>query len=190
MGSRDLNRRALPYNLLERRRTAQPQVMYFAPILLIFSQIGWNKRRAPSWIINPASGVVTVTPTSIGGPEMLSSSSASMVDLYIYGYKTFSGYFEFYIADVILHLKTCGLCVRLRGRILFPSATNIWNLHCFIMTQITFYQNPSFAYDYSVIIIAITHRYCQKLQHTDFPNLISEASIWLWVAWQISRYND
>ena len=33
-------RRALRYNLLERCRTAQLQVMYFAPILLIFSQIG------------------------------------------------------------------------------------------------------------------------------------------------------
>ena len=139
--------------------------------------MGEIKRRDPRWIINPASGVVTATSTSIGGPEMLISSSASMFDLYFYETKTFSGNFEFYIADVILHLKTCGLCVRLRGRILFPSATNIWNLHCFIMTQITFYQNPSFANDYAVIIFAVTHRYCQKLQHTDFPNLISEASI-------------
>ena len=36
----ELIRRALRYNLLERRCTAQPQVMYFASILLIFSQIG------------------------------------------------------------------------------------------------------------------------------------------------------
>ena len=60
---------------------------------------------------------------------MLSSSSASMFDLYFYGTKTFSGDFELYIADVILHLKTCGLRVRLRGRILFPSSTKIWNSH-------------------------------------------------------------
>ena len=46
---------------------------------------------------------------------MLSSSSASMFDLYFYGTKTFSGDFELYIADVILHLKTCGLRVRLRA---------------------------------------------------------------------------
>ena len=64
---------------------------------------------------------------------MLSSSSASMFDLYFYETKTFSGDFEFYIADVILHLKTCGLCVRLRGSILFPSSTKIWKLHCFKM---------------------------------------------------------
>ena len=59
---------------------------------------------------------------------MLISSSASMFDLYFYETKTFSGNFEFYIADVILHLKTCGLRVRLRGSILFPSSTKIWKL--------------------------------------------------------------
>ena len=57
-----------------------------------------------------------------------------MFDLYFYETKTFSGDFEFYIADVILHLKTCGLFVGLRGRILFPPATKIWKIHHFIMT--------------------------------------------------------
>ena len=108
---------------------------------------------------------------------MLSSSSASMVDLYIYGNKTFSGNFEFYIADVILHLKTCGLFVRLRGRILFPSVTKIWKLLCFKMIYMTFFYNISFAHDNAVILFTSMHQKCQKLvklQHIDFPNFISE----------------
>ena len=42
-----VGRRALRFNLLERWRTAQPQVMYFGPIFLIFTQIWWNKKERP-----------------------------------------------------------------------------------------------------------------------------------------------
>ena len=39
------------------------------------------------------------------------------------------------------------------------------------------FQYHSYSRDYAVIFFAFTHRNCQKLQHTDIPNLISEASI-------------
>ena len=135
-------------------------------------------------IISTASTFVTITSASLKMPERLGLSSASMLDLTFCEKKTFYDNFEFYIADVILHLKTCGLCVRLRGRVLFPSATEIRKLHCFNMDLYDILWNLRNWIGNAARPTLLTHRKCRKnTQHIDLLKLISEVYISMFRLW-------
>ena len=122
-------------------------------------------------------------------PERLGLSSASMVDLSFCEKKTFYDNFQFYFADVILHLKPCGLRVRLRGRVLFPSETEIRKLHCFNMDLNDILWNPSNWIDNAARPTLLTHRKCRKnTQHIDLLKLISEVYINM-IEWKYKNNN-
>ena len=122
-------------------------------------------------------------------PERLGLSSASMVDLSFCEKKTFYDNFQFYFADVILHLKPCGLRVRLRGRVLFPSETEIRKLHCFNMDLNDILWNPSNWIGNAARPTLLTHRKCRKnTQHIDLLKLISEVYINM-IEWKYKNNN-